>query len=101
MFDPQTGAILAIPALDGSDDVPATECIFVGIQSVAEGGECNIVSAGTSRRDDCLPGLFCDQESELVCVPLCVNGEDCADGSCELFPLEDQEQGPIGRCSTP
>lgn len=100
-FDTETGAIVGIPALDGSEEIPATECINLGIQSVGEGGDCNIVSTVTSRRDDCLPGLFCDQESELVCVPLCVNNDDCADGSCELFPLNDSAQGPIGRCSTP
>ena len=58
--DAQTQVITSVPALDGSDCCPATDCISNFIQTVGAGGACNIILAGTLRRDDCLPGLFCD-----------------------------------------
>gem|GEM_PF-3422030 len=99
--DFQTSVIESVPALDGSDCCPASECISDVIQTVGLGGACNIVLAGTLRRDDCLPGLFCDPDSEEICVPLCVDDEDCADNSCELFALTNPGFGPLGRCGVP
>ena len=95
----QTFVIESVPALDGSECCTASECISDVIQTVGAGGACNIILAGTLRRDDCLPGLFCDPDSEEICVPLCISNDDCADDSCELLSLTNPGFGSFGRCS--
>ena len=100
-FDPATGDITGVPALDGSDGAPATECVSDVTQVVGEGGPCNVSAAATQRFDDCLPGLFCDETSGFVCVPLCVAGRACTNDNCEFFRLNDPEIGPLGRCTIP
>lgn len=100
-FDPATGEITAVPALDGSDGTPASECVADFIQVVGEGDPCNVSATATQRFDDCLPGLFCDEVSGFVCVPLCVAGRACADGNCEFFTLTNPEIGLLGRCTEP
>lgn len=97
----QTSVVESVPALDGTDCCPATECISDVIQTVGPGGACDIVLTGTLRRDNCLPGMFCDPDSEEICVPLCVDDTDCADNSCELFSLTNPGFAPLGRCSAP
>ena len=99
-IDLNNGQELAMPALDGSDLSPATECIFDGLKTQGAGASCMIDVAGDQRRDDCLQGLHCDQksQSELVCVPFCLVDSDCADGSCERFTLSNPGLGSLGRC---
>ncbi|MGB5812088.1 MAG: hypothetical protein WBG86_16250, partial [Polyangiales bacterium] len=97
--DGLTQEIESVPALDGSECCPATECISNVIQTVGAGGACNIFLAGTLRRDDCLPGLFCDPQSEDLCVPLCLDDAECADNSCERLSLANPGFGSLGRCS--
>ncbi|MGB5366277.1 MAG: hypothetical protein WBN14_08425, partial [Polyangiales bacterium] len=99
-IDLNNGQELAMPALDGSDLSPATECIFDGLKTQAAGASCMIFLVGDQRRDDCLQGLHCDQKAQdnLVCVPLCLVDGDCADGSCERFTLSNPGLGSLGRC---
>lgn len=93
-----------VPALDGSDDLPATDCVSEIVQTMPEGAACNSLDGGNEfRRDDCLPGLFCDADETAMpvtktCVPLCVSNSDCADGSCEFFTMSNTDFGPLGRC---
>ena len=99
-IDLNNGQELAMPALDGSDLSPATECIFDSLKTQAAGASCMIFLVGDQRRDDCLQGLHCDQKAqdELVCVPFCLVDGDCADGSCERFTLSNPGLASLGRC---
>ncbi|MEM8605737.1 MAG: hypothetical protein AAGF92_01430 [Myxococcota bacterium] len=101
--DPEDNRVVTgVFALDGSDGTPATECLADFIQTIEAGGACVLVQAGVfGRRDECLPGLVCDPESNDTCVPLCLNNGDCADNSCEFYGLNDPDFGRLGRCSSP
>ena len=89
-----------MPALDGSDRSPATECIVENLKTQPASASCSIFLVGDQRRDDCLQGLRCDQKAQddLVCVPFCLADSDCADGSCERFTLSNLGLGSFGRC---
>ena len=99
--DTQTGVVVGIPALDGSDDYPATECISEHIQPDGEGASCTITTLPfdtlTAKRDSCMQGLYCLGVDDRRCVKLCKDSADCGRGSCALFDLG-AAAVTLGRC---
>lgn len=99
--DTQTGVVVGIPALDGSDDYPATECISEFIQPDGEGESCTITTLPfdtlTAKRDSCMQGLYCFGVDDRRCVKLCKDSADCGGGPCALFNLGNPGI-TLGRC---
>jgi hypothetical protein len=90
----ELGAIIGMPALDGSEGAWATECVSDFVQEDGAGASC-FVTAGSgsdgsapTRRDTCVQGFHCenpDGGEQGTCVPLCASSADCGGGTCALF----------------
>lgn len=101
IIDLNDGTVLRFPALDGSEESPATDCIFADLETFGVGGSYNNFSVGDQRRDDCDENLHCEQfaQDDLRCVALCtLLFTPCTSGVCTPFGLTNAGYDEFGRC---